>query len=308
MSKIETFFDGAHISAALSSSSAYPGQTLITPFKSEEDIFSREPESFLQFMKEVQEVAKILVKYYYVPRCGLVYDASSHLSLIPMHGVGKEWQPITNNMKEFNDYYPGYVSSLDGPRMEDKQLDQIRSLIQTAHQSAALCQYNYLFKGNQSDQSLFARIIRGECQHWRVWDDDSFVAFLTPFPNTPRFTVLVPRVHLSSDIFSICGTKYANLMLAARTVANLLKVAFNTNRCGMIFEGFEIDYAHVKLMPVCARAENDAVSFSTSASELAQYETTYKGYLTSLRGPPSDYTDSIVAEAKSLRESYAGKE
>ena len=100
--------------------------------------------------------------------------------------------------------------------------------------------FNYYFEGNHSDKNLFARIVRGEISQWRVWEDDRHVAFLSPSANTPGFTVLVPRVHLSSDIFSLDAEAYSEIVAAAHTVARILKQAFGADRCGMIFEVFEI--------------------------------------------------------------------
>ena len=62
------------------------------------------------------------------------------------------------------------------------------------------------------------------------------------------FTVLVPRAHLPSDIFSLTKAVYAQLIEAAHTVARVLKRALGARRIGMIFEGFEIDYTHIKLI------------------------------------------------------------
>uniref|UniRef100_A0A3B5B0Y1 HIT domain-containing protein n=1 Tax=Stegastes partitus TaxID=144197 RepID=A0A3B5B0Y1_9TELE len=53
-------------------------------------------------------------------------------------------------------------------------------------------------------------------QQWRLWEDDGHVAFLTPFPNSPGFTVLVPRRPLTSDIFRLEKGDYEDLVLATK--------------------------------------------------------------------------------------------
>uniref|UniRef100_A0A8C9XWC6 HIT domain-containing protein n=1 Tax=Sander lucioperca TaxID=283035 RepID=A0A8C9XWC6_SANLU len=53
---------------------------------------------------------------------------------------------------------------------------------------------------NASNDNLFSRIVRGEQQQWRVWEDNEHVAFLTPYPNSPGLTVVVPRKHLSNYV------------------------------------------------------------------------------------------------------------
>uniref|UniRef100_A0A7N6AWK4 HIT domain-containing protein n=1 Tax=Anabas testudineus TaxID=64144 RepID=A0A7N6AWK4_ANATE len=102
----------------------------------------------------------------------------------------------------------------------------------------------------QSHPGLFSRIVRGEEQQWRLWEDEGHVAFLTPFPNSPGFTVLVPRRPLTSDIFRLEKGDYESLVLAARKVSHLLEEGLGAWGVGLIFEGFEIDYAHAKLIPL----------------------------------------------------------
>jgi len=38
---------------------------------------------------------------------------------------------------------------------------------------------------------------------WKVWEDEKFLAFLTPFPNTPGFTVVIPKQNPGDYVFSL---------------------------------------------------------------------------------------------------------
>uniref|UniRef100_A0A3P9KGG8 HIT domain-containing protein n=1 Tax=Oryzias latipes TaxID=8090 RepID=A0A3P9KGG8_ORYLA len=92
-------------------------------------------------------------------------------------------------------------------------------------------QPNLTFLGDDpAHPGLFSRIVRGEEQHWRVWEDTDHVAFLTPFPNSPGFTVLVPRRPLTSDIFKLEKSHYEGLVLAAKKVAGLLEEGLGTKK------------------------------------------------------------------------------
>lgn len=82
------------------------------------------------------------------------------------------------------------------------------------------------FEDDKSDKNPFARIVRGELRQWRVWEDDQHIAFLTPFANTPVFTFLVPRAHLSSDIIALGEEVYSKLVAAAHAVAGDLEKGF----------------------------------------------------------------------------------
>lgn len=184
--------------------------------------------------------------------------------------------------------------------MDAGRLDEICSAIRKV--SGLSQPFQYFFVGDQSNQNLFARIVRGELAQWRVWEDDQHVAFLTPFANTPGFTVLVPRAHLASDIFSLDEEAYSKLMAAAHTVARILKEALGSGRCGMIFEGFEIDYAHVKLIPI--HDQTMLAGTSPAGSREARYVEKYQGYVTSLHGPFIEDVKSLAKDALFIRKSF----
>lgn len=115
------------------------------------------------------------------------------------------------------------------------------------------------------------------------------------------FTVLVPRAHLSSDIFSLDKADYGHLLEAAHAVAQVLKSTFGARQIGMMFEGFEIDYAHVKLIPI--RYPSDASGSPRIRTPIyqAEFHENYPGYLTSLQGPMIKDNISLSRSAKSMR-------
>ena len=39
------------------------------------------------------------------------------------------------------------------------------------------------------NHTIFDDIVSGNMKSWKIWEDEKFLAFLTPFPNTPGFTV-----------------------------------------------------------------------------------------------------------------------
>jgi diadenosine tetraphosphate (Ap4A) HIT family hydrolase len=187
-------------------------------------------------------------------RCALAYDGDLLIHLLPLHGLSEEkWTPMLDNDKEFHTEFPGYLSTKSGPPLANKDLDEMRDRI-AAYSGLTEKEegYDKSFHGENNDSNLFARIIRGEItEQWRIWESPSHVAFLTPFANTPGYTVLVPRKHTSSDIFSLAPDDYNALAVdAACSVSALLKKALGLDMCGMFFEGLEIDYSHVKLVPV----------------------------------------------------------
>ena len=139
-----------------------------------------------------------------------------------------------------------------------------------------------------------------------VWEDSSHVAFLTLFGNTPGYTVLVPGRHLGSDIFRLEDQEYAEIIKAAYTVAQHLKAAFDVEHCGIFFEGYEIDYAHIKLIPVQQDCSNGKVFAPTLGP--ATYHKNYERYLTTQLGPLASDLDAFSVDAANLRKLLANQE
>ncbi|KAL9029068.1 MAG: hypothetical protein Q9196_002650 [Gyalolechia fulgens] len=161
--------------------------------------------------------------------------------------------------------------------------------------------FDYSFNGLSADSNLFARIVRGEVPQWRVWEDKKHVAFLTPFGNTPGYTVVIPRKHLSSDVFSLDDSDYTDIITAAYQVAQHLKHAFGVAQCGMFFEGFEIDYAHVKMVPVHDHDVANGRRLSPVPGSIA-FQTVYEGFLTTQLGPLAKDLGELAETANGIRE------
>ncbi|KAL1277747.1 hypothetical protein QQF64_024420 [Cirrhinus molitorella] len=275
-----------------------PGATILTlkNINGPRSIFQLLLPDYIAMMQGARTVANLLCEKLGVHRCALVsmpeFDKPACIKVLPLHGLEPNWKPQLAEETEFNPYDPGYCSSKSGPRCEDIHLDQVQAKIrsQLPTPNAPSC---FDFHGDPSDGGLFPRIIRGEEQQWRVWEDNEHVAFLTPFPNTPGFTVLVPRKPLASDIFRLNKSDYTALIVAIRKVAHLLQDGMNAHGVALIFEGFEFDYAHVKLVPLVL--EPNALQPPSMAS---QFCPTYAGYVTSVDGPPANKEDLTEIHTK----------
>ena len=252
---------------------------------------------FVHVMFTVRRIAEALSTVSAVRRCALVCDGAACISLIPLHGLGIDWEPITTDALEYHESYPGYITSKNGPKLPDAHLNVIRDLITAV---SGLIDPDLTFLGPKSDQNLFAQIIREEVPNWKVWENHSHVAFLTPFANTPGYTVLVPRKHLGSDILSLNGQDYADIVCAAHSCADVLMRAFQVSRCGFIFEGYEIEYAHIKLVPIHERSSHEDIP--NVVPQHAEFQIKYRGYVSSQPGPLLSNMESVVDATNAMRE------
>ncbi|XDV13600.1 hypothetical protein PO909_001978 [Leuciscus waleckii] len=284
--------------AHLQSNPWTPGATVLTrkTINGPSSIFQLVLPDYIAMMQGAQTVANLLCEKLCVHRCALVsmpeLDKPAYIKVLPLHDLEPNWKPQTAEEMEFNPYDPGYCSSKSGPRCEDTLLDQVQAKIRSRlpTPNAPSC---FDFHGDPSDTGLFPRIIRGEEQQWRVWEDNEHVAFLTPFPNTPGFTVLVPRKPLTSDIFGLNESDYTSLLVAIQKVAHLVQEGMNAHGVALIFEGFEFDYAHAKLIPLVHQPNGPK-----SPVVVSQYCPTYTGYVTSVDGPPANKEDLTEIHTK----------
>ncbi|RAH58352.1 HIT-like protein [Aspergillus piperis CBS 112811] len=284
------------LTISLSHTPTTPGHTLAT-LTTTTTLFSLPKSTFTTTLLTLRTITPILKQTYNTPRIALITSGNKTISLLPLHGLPSPntWTPILSPETTFHDpqtttSQPNYITSKSGPRMPSAQLTHLANTITTHTLSTA----NYTFHGPSTDTNLFANIIRGtEHPQWRIWEDESHVAFLTPYPNTPGFTVVVPRRHLGSDIFALGEEEYKGLVGAAWTVGRVLMEALGVGRCGMVFEGFEVDYAHVKLVPVYGEDEG--------GGEREVFREVYPGYVSSLPGPEVEDVEELVRRAGEIR-------
>ncbi|XP_054616371.1 uncharacterized protein si:ch211-256m1.8 [Dunckerocampus dactyliophorus] len=268
-----------------------PGSTILTrkTLSGAHNIFHLAEPDFVALLNGAKSVSDVLCGQLGVQRCALVFypnlSQAAQIRLLPLHGIVPKWQPHLATQEEFHSYDPGYCSSKSGPRWDDEALAKVQAQIRKGLPTTnAPC--NFEFLGDLSNKNLFSRIVKGEEKQWRVWEDSQHVAFLTPYPNTPGITVVVPRKPLPSDILKLEEADYRGLILATYKVAQLLEEGMGAQGVALIFEGFEIDYAHAKLIPLLPSPEGP-----TLARLQAEFFPKYPGYVSSLDGPAADPGD-----------------
>ena len=131
-----------------------------------------------------------------------------------------------------------------------------------------------------AEQSLFEKIADGTIPSWKVWEDDTYMAFLTPFPNTPGFTVVVPKKNPGDNFITVDDSVLSGLMLASKKVATLLQNAFGVQRVGLVIEGEGVPHLHVKLIPMHGQSDG-----SGPHVQHTEFFDAYPGYLTTIEGP-----------------------
>lgn len=129
------------------------------------------------------------------------------------------------------------------------------------------------------EQCIFCKIVSGEAPCLKIWEDEKHLAFLSIFPNTEGFSVVITKEHYPSYAFDVPENILTGLTLAAKSVGKLLDAAFNdVGRTGMIFEGFGVDHLHAKLFPMHGTKLKE---WKPLKSNIDKYFGQYEGYLSS---------------------------
>jgi diadenosine tetraphosphate (Ap4A) HIT family hydrolase len=127
---------------------------------------------------------------------------------------------------------------------------------------------------------VFCDIVSGKSPCHKVWEDEKHLAFLSIYPNTLGFTVVIPKEHHSSYAFDQSDEVLSDLIIATKKVALLLDKAFDgVARTGMFFEGYGVDHLHSKLSPM--HETGDSSKFKLIEAKIDKFYDNYEGYLSS---------------------------
>lgn len=145
---------------------------------------------------------------------------------------------------------------------------------------------------------IFCKIVRGEAPAEKIWEDEKHLSFLSIFPNTEGFSVVITKEHYPSYIFDLPEEVVPGLLNAARQTAKLLDAKLqDVKRTGMIFEGYGVDHIHAKLFPMHG---TKTPGWQPIKSNVDKYFEKYEGYISSHDYKRAD--DAQLAElAKKIR-------
>lgn len=152
---------------------------------------------------------------------------------------------------------------------------------------------------------IFCDIVAGLAPCHKIWEDEAHLAFLSIFPNTKGFTVVIPKQHHGSYAFAQADQVLSELILATKQVALLLDQAFDdVGRTGMFFEGYGVDHLHSKLFPMHGTGNSD--QFQLCEAKQTKFFARYEGYLSSHDCPRAD--DTELAELASYIRGVAAQQ
>lgn len=154
---------------------------------------------------------------------------------------------------------------------------------------------------------IFCKIVRGEAPAHKIWEDEKHLAFLSIYPNTPGFSVVITKEHYPSYAFDNSDEVLTGLTIAAKKVGKLLDLAFeDVGRTGMFYEGFGVNHLHAKLFPM--HGTGNMETWQPIKSPLTTFFDTYPGFLSShdAEKAEDDQLEKLAAEIRNKAKEVQG--
>jgi diadenosine tetraphosphate (Ap4A) HIT family hydrolase len=145
---------------------------------------------------------------------------------------------------------------------------------------------------------IFCKIVKGEIDSAKIWEDGGFLAILDVNPNTKGMTLVLTKEHYDSYAFDMPEDVYQRFMEAAKKVAKILEKGLDIKRVAMVMEGMGINHAHIKLYPLYGIEEK----FEEMWAKEKVFFDKYEGYISTQLGPQID-----ISKLKKLAEEIRNK-
>ncbi len=139
------------------------------------------------------------------------------------------------------------------------------------------------------NKCVFCEIVKTHDEKVFFWEDAEFIAFLSIDPNTPGFSLVIPKEHHSSDVLKMPDEVLQRFIIAAKKAAKVLEDFYpDVGRVGVIMEGTGIDHAHIKLIPMHGTENLKRGEWKQYLSKVEHWFDTYEGWISSAGGPNAD--------------------
>lgn len=131
---------------------------------------------------------------------------------------------------------------------------------------------------------IFCKVVSGELDSAKIWEDKDHLAILDVMPNTEGMTLVLTKKHLDSYAFDMPEEEYSKLMSASKKVAKILEKGLNLTRVALVMEGMGINHAHIKLYPLNGVTEKFKEMWAKDKIFFEKYE----GYISTQTGEKAD--------------------
>jgi histidine triad (HIT) family protein len=97
--------------------------------------------------------------------------------------------------------------------------------------------------------SIFSKIVSGEINCHKIYENDEFLAFLDVNPLAIGHTLVIPKIEVDY-IFDIEDDILSRMIVFSKIVAKQLQSKIDCKRIGVAIIGLEVPHAHIHLIPL----------------------------------------------------------
>jgi len=127
------------------------------------------------------------------------------------------------------------------------------------------------------EESIFTKIVKGEIPAYKLYEDDTVLAFLDIHPVQPGHTLVIPKKQIEF-VWDLPDEEYAAVMNVSKRIALRMRTVLGVKYVGERIVGVDVPHAHVQLIPFNTvdeykapqdmTAEPDFVSLENMANKL----------------------------------------
>ena len=140
-------------------------------------------------------------------------------------------------------------------------------------------------------ECIFCKIVDGEIDSAKIWEDEEFQAIFDIMPNTKGMALVLTKEHYDSYAFDMPNKIYGKFMQAVKKVSRIMEKGLKVKRVAMVMEGMGVNHAHIKLYPLHGVDEK----FKEMWAKDKIYFDKYEGYISTQTGEKAN-----LAELKEL--------
>jgi len=106
--------------------------------------------------------------------------------------------------------------------------------------------------------SIFTKIISGELPCYKIYESENIFSFLALDQINLGHCLVVPKNEVN-HFFDMSEEDYNEVFMFSKKLSRVIKSITDCNRVGLAVQGFEVQHAHIHLIPL-----NDPSDFSFS--------------------------------------------
>ncbi len=98
-------------------------------------------------------------------------------------------------------------------------------------------------------ECIFCKIINGEVQTPKIYEDDNIIAFLDIRPINEGHTLVIPKTHVP-NFQNLDDETYVSVMRVVKIIANSIDERLKPKRVGLVIAGWDVPHTHVHVIPM----------------------------------------------------------